>query len=141
MRGRHLIGSDIVILLAIVMHLYDAAILAASRSADGSIPVAALLEIFHWHWLTILALVSCSAAAGVGHYHPSLSGRQRLALLIGQQSLLLIPAGGGLYAVYVHHYADLVPRTWQFISIDQFVTIGAPIIYTAAIIARVRRAQ
>jgi hypothetical protein len=135
---RLLIGSDLVIVLAIVMHLYDAAILACTRVADGTIAFAALLTVFRLPWITSLTVFACALAAAFGHWCPNLSPQQRMTALIGQQTILIIPALGAIYAIFHGAYADGVQRPWEFISADQFVTIGAAIIYTAAISARVR---
>ena len=135
---RRLIGSDLVIVLAIVMHLYDAAVMFFSRAADGTIAMAALLTVFRRQWLVAGLLTVCAVLAAFGHWQPGLSPQGRMVRLIGQQTLLIIPALGAIYAILHGSYADGVPRPWEFISVDQFVTIGAAIIYTAAITARVR---
>ena len=135
---RRLIGSDLVIVLAIVMHLYDAAIMAFTSSANGTIAMSALLTVFRKGWLVSAILTACAVSAAFGHWLPDLPPRTRMAALIGQQTALIIPALGTIYAILHGAYADGVPRPWEFISVDQFVTIGAAIIYTAAITARCR---
>jgi hypothetical protein len=56
-------------------------------------------------------------------------------LLVPQQFVLIISASGALHAAFVGHYADGVPRPWQFILGDQLPVILAALLYTYALLA------
>lgn len=135
---RELVGSDLVIVAVSFMHLYEAVTVARTHAADGSMGVAALLSVFHYHWLVAAGLIFVVTCAFTGEWLHQLSPTKRLALLLPQQSMLIITSTGALMWAFSGHYADGVLRSFYFISCDQLPRILNPVLYTAAILARSR---
>lgn len=136
--NRRLVGSDLAILLTILLHIGEGLTFVATNQASGSIGMAALLSIFGTRALAAATLFVTAGLAVVGQWHAGIRPAVRFLLLLPQLSLLIITALGAVAAILASHYADGVPRPWIFIAWDQAHRLGMPLIYGAAIYARVR---
>lgn len=129
-----LIGKYIV-LFASLLHLVWAGLLFSSEGAGYSTPVAVLLKVFGGEVRAGIVLLAVSVAA---MWYPfrqyEVSARAIAATLIPQQIILLISAGGALWAVLQGHYADGVIRPFAFILSDQLPSILLALIYTATVL-------
>lgn len=136
--ARNLIGSDIAIVLTCFQHVWEGSSFLATADANGSIGMAALLLVFSSPYLTAGLLLASVAAATAAEWFPDLSSISRAWLLLPQFVLLLIEAFWALHFVTAQHYADGVPRPWNFIFCDQMSRLGMPVWYAAAMVARVK---
>jgi len=95
----------VVIYSAATLHFVEAFILAESKAADNSIPIASLLDAFGGHRITLVAtmLVSALLALSVAVQRP---GFLAIFALIPQQTLLVITAIGAVAFAAMGHYAD-----------------------------------
>ena len=84
---------------------------------------------------TVEAWIYLAASASTGFMLSGIVARQ-WGLLAGlpQQLLLMIGAGGSLWAVLLGQYADGVPRPWVFILADQLPAILTALFHTGALI-------
>ena len=133
-----LIGSDILIITACILHILEATIFLTTTVADGSTGMASLLAVFRFPILAAITMYAASGMAITGQYLSKLSCVARLILLLPQQTLLIITAIGAVIAISHGMYLDGVQRPWSFILCDQFPRLTSPILYSAAILARVR---
>jgi hypothetical protein len=139
---RSLIGSDAVIACVILDHLIEAGLFLTTTTSNGSIGMHALLRAFrgagpHQFIISAAMLASCLLAI-VGQWGRLVQGWRRLLLLLPQETLLLITALGAALALMLGHYADGVIRPRPFILADQLPRLLGPIVYGAAMLARIR---
>lgn len=139
---RELIGSDIFIILVSFMHLCEG---IAARAVPGdtlwAIPMSAFLFVFTSRLIAPMLIISAIVALW-GHFWPPMSAHVRLSLLLPQQTLLIITCLGAIYFIAQGHYADEVqlhPRLGMIC--DQFPRLGAPLAYTGAMLASIRRGK
>ena len=139
---RNMIGSDTVIVLVAFMHLWEG-VAAAAAPADTlwAIPMDSLLFVLSSRLISPVLIVAALIAL-FGHFWPPLTAHTRLALLIPQQTLLLITCFGAVYWIGQGHYADEAQlHPWLGMTCDQFPRLGAPLVYTSAMLASIRRGQ
>lgn len=123
----------VVIYSASILHIVEAFILAESKAADTSIPIASLLDAFGGHRITLVAtmLVSALLALTVAGQRP---GVLAIFALIPQQTLLVITAIGALGFAVMGHYADGYEPSGGglFIGADQLPRILLALSYGVA---------
>jgi hypothetical protein len=121
-----------IIWYACALHYTWAILLILSPDAQHSTPVHAIAGVTGGRWG---AVGSCFLVAALATAAP-LSRSLRLLpwLLVPQLLLLIVSASGALYAVFAGHYADGVPRPWEFILGDQLPVILAASLYAAALV-------
>lgn len=125
----------VIVWYACALHYTWGILLAISPSAAHSTPVSAIVTIFGGRWAAMAALIISAAAATAVSLVRSVRRAWLLPLLlVPQQCLLIMSAGGGIYAAIVGHYADGVPRPWEFILGDQLPVALAAVLYTFALI-------
>lgn len=136
---RTIFGSDLVIVWALLAHIFEGVLLLTIYPVPRSVPMASLLAVFHNQALSGSALCIAAGMASVGHWFPFKTESYRFFLLLPQASLLLITGLGALYFVLHGSYADGVPRpALTFMLPDQISRISMPILYIAAMFSRVR---
>jgi hypothetical protein len=136
---RSLLGSDSVILLAMVVHLYEGVLFIIDHDSFGAIGMAALLRFFgDIPWMAATFIFIVVALAVIGQWVPHLSPHTRFLLLVPQLTLFFVTALSALSAVVHGSYADGVLRSSNFILSDQAYRIGMPFLYAVAIVARSR---
>lgn len=124
-----------VVLLASLLHLMWAGLLIADVGAGGSTPVAILLRIFGGPVRATVVLVAVASAAMCFPFvRYRMSAKAMAAMLLPQQTVLLMSAGAGLWATSIGHYADGVIRPWGFILADQLPVILLALLYTVAVL-------
>src|SRR5262249_60610707 len=98
-------AAVVVIYSAATLHFVEAFILAESKAADTSIPIASLLDAFGGQRITLVAtmLVSALLALSVAVQRP---GFLAIFALIPQQTLLVITAIGAVAFAAMGRYAD-----------------------------------
>ena len=136
--SRSILGSDIMIVVAIALHVFEAVVFLTTSAADGSIGMAALLAVFRGHFTAAEAMHFACATAALGQWFRSIAPFARLCLLIPQQILLLITAFGSVEAILAGSYADGILRSPLFIACDQLPRISLAGLYSVAILARIR---
>ena len=123
----------VVIYSAATLHLVEAFILAQSKAADNSIPMASLLDAFGGRRITLTAtmLLSALLALSVAVQRP---GFLAIFTLIPQQTLLLITAIGAVAFAAMGHYADGYQPSGGglFIGADQLPRILLAISHSVA---------
>lgn len=115
-------SAKFVFLVSVLLLIPQAAILATTDTADGSIAMASIIGFFGEYrgvppWF-LFAAAGCALATVLMSVD-----RYRLLLLLPQQFVLFIYAGGAIGAVMRESYADFVLRTWQFIASDQLFLV------------------
>lgn len=135
---RNLIGSDAAIVLTCFQHFYQAGSFLLTGNANGAIGMAALLKLFHWPLLASAFLIVGVILAVLAEWGRGFSRDARFWMLLPQFCVLVVEALWALNFVAASHYADGVPRPWNFIFCDQMPRIGMPIWYGAALLARIR---
>ena len=120
----------VVIYSAAALHLVEAFILAQSKAADNSIPIASLLDAFGGRRITLTAtmLLSALLALSVAVQRP---GFLAIFALIPQQTLLVITAIGAVAFAAMGHYAD-GSGGGLFIGADQLPRILLAISHSVA---------
>ena len=123
----------VVIYSAAALHLVEAFILAQSKAADNSIPIASLLDAFGGRRITLTAtmLLSALLALSVAVQRP---GFLAIFALIPQQTLLVITAIGAVAFAAMGHYADGYQPSGGglFIGADQLPRILLAISHSVA---------
>lgn len=136
---RSLVGSDAVIVWAILVHAYEAYVFAADPSAFGSIPMAALLRFCGGlRWTACAALTAAIVMAALGMWAPRLTSYERFLLLAPQLIFFFVTSVAAISAALHGSYADYVPRSFNFIGTDQIDRIGLPFLYILVAIARAK---
>jgi hypothetical protein len=139
-----LCAGSMTVAIAICKHLIQAVVLFfGAPEAAGSINFHAMLEIIplgpiNPHYVLASLLVLVAGAASFAMHNRKLDHKTVCALLLPQQTLLILVWIGAISAVLVGHYADgYVPHggSW-FIAGDQAMRLLLPPFYTIALIAR-----
>jgi hypothetical protein len=140
-------AGSITIAATTVIHLFKAAVLAWTQQADGGIGLTSLLReidgfpsfgLLSQEHNVCLLLVASSALALYAMHSRSMHHMAVCALLIPQQTLLIITCIGAISAVVQGHYADGYEPNgggW-FIFADQIWRIIMAPAYTVALLAR-----
>src|SRR5215469_12166170 len=136
--SRDLVGSDLTLLLIIILHVGEAITLAMTNLADWPIGLGTLLHFFGHRNTTIWCLLLASFAAGWAQWGNGVPWITRLILFSPQLLLLVITALGALYAASVGHYNDFVVRPGIGIFWDKYMRTVAPILYAIAVWVRIR---
>lgn len=138
--GRNLIGSDAIIIGAIVMHMFEGALLmSGNTSADWTYPFRAFLFIgFGTRWLAALILIASASLAIIGEWHPTLPPALRLMALMPQFTLLCMTSLWVMNAAAHGMNALHNPAAPIAIVVNQFHRIGLPLFYAISVRARLR---
>lgn len=134
-------SAEAFILLIILMHLYEGLLFCFSSDADGSIPMSTFLSVTKWlvdkPIARLLVIITLLVTAVMGLFGLAINGRltfkYRILCFVPQFTLVTITSLGALHAVLIEHYADFVPRSWEFISADQIQRIWTPILYSISV--------
>lgn len=144
-RQRSLLGSDAVIVAAMVVHVYEASLFVTDSTSFGSIGMAALLVFFgRMPWVAAASMAAVVAVGAVGQWAPHVPPFARLILLAPQLTLFFVTALAAVFAVLHGSYADCIQyeecvhRSANFIASDQVYRMAMPFLYVSAIIARAR---
>lgn len=129
---RHFLRQKWIVWYACFLHLLWAGLLLVQPAAINATPLHMLWRVLDHD--TVLVAIVLGAVAVLALQGSILRVRHRWALLLPQQLILLVSAGGSIQAAWLHHYADFTPRSWEFILSDQAPVILAAILYTAAIV-------
>lgn len=122
----------VIIWYASLLHAIWAVLLSVSPLAAHSTPVSVVVTLLGGRWPAVAALaVSGLLAVLVTRARTGLAP----LLLVPQQIMLLMSAAAGIYAAVMGHYADGVPRAWEFILGDQSPVILVAFLYTTALLA------
>lgn len=131
-------GALYIIVLVSVLHLVWAGLLISSATAAHSTPVAAVVAVTGSRAAAAGALASTGLLAlFTGWLHGSphrIRPWLRVAGLVPQQFFLVASAASGVMAAVHGHYADGVPRPWQFILGDQLPVVLVALLYATAIV-------
>lgn len=124
------------ILYAVALHLIWAIAGIHDHSAYNSTALAAIFRMFQDATPVILIIVAVLAFIAVELRQTAVV---TFALILPQQTVLIISAFGSLHAMIAGHYADGIERSQAFIVADQVPAILAALGHTAAIIQFVLR--
>lgn len=124
-----------IIIYASLLHIAWGVLLMIDPAAAGATPVSIITKVCGGPWRTAFVLIVTSVAAATFPFvRGQISNAALSLMLIPQQALLLVSAGGGIYATVVQHYADGVIRPWAFILSDQLTVILTAVLYTVAVL-------
>jgi hypothetical protein len=132
------ITSYAVILAMSILHFYKAIVLLTSDTADGNIPMHALLGLTSQRWLLAIWMIGAAVPALYALWTEENSPWLTALLVVPQGVLLLVTAKGAWVATWLGEYADYVPRSSEFVGIDQFHRSVFPLIYAAAVYQKIR---
>lgn len=124
-----------VIAYAICLHALWAALLITDQSVKKITAIASLTQYVTYPWGAAL-FFTVAALACVGLF--AQGRRVRLLLLLPQQAILFLSAGGAMEAIWVSHFPDGYVASRAFIAADQFPAILVAIAHTWAILQQVR---
>lgn len=114
------------------LHIGWAILVQISGHAMLTTPISTLADLLGSGWLLSLVLVGAAASAAGGALAPRrLIG---LALMLPQQTILIVAAIGAAHAVLVGSYPDGTLRWWPFILTDQLGIILLAPAYTVAVL-------
>jgi hypothetical protein len=133
---RDIVGSDIVIIVALAIHAGEGITLALTNRADWSIP----MHMLTWRGHTIAAIVILiSVSLGIiGQWVGQMPLLFRIVFLFPQWTLLLMTAGAALRASVMGEYVNFTPPSGIGIFWDQVWRIAMPVMYFFAAWARVQ---
>lgn len=146
---RDLLGSDIIIIITIAMHLCKAVIIVTTTDANWPIGVHAVLLAFHNNSLVAAAVLVIACLLNfMGEWmNGVISSWVRLLVLFPlQAALLIVTSVGVIVAIWTSAFpcstvqclnALPIPRTGIFL--DQFLRLVWPLAYFAAVYARLRK--
>ncbi len=130
--GKYIVGY------ACLLHFLWAILIGIDSRAGNSTPLSILFILFGHNRaliISLLLLVSAMATAFLSFRARQIFNiRVLTVLLLPQQVILWMSAGGGIYATLIQHYADGVPRSWVHILADQLPVILAAFLYTTALL-------
>jgi hypothetical protein len=132
------ITSYAVILAVSILHLYKAIVLLTSQTADGNIPMHALLGLTSQRWLLAIWLIGAALPALYALWTEENSPWLTALLVTPQLFLLGVTAKGACVAIWLAEYADYVPRSSEFVGTDQYHRAVYPLIYAAAVYQKIR---
>lgn len=127
---------SIMVLFAIALHLWWAFVLCFDYSALDATAVHALHRYITNTPMLILTLTTVGVLALVGLFTRT---PWVVFLLIPQQAILMMSAGGAIEAMWLGQFADGILRPHAFIIADQSYSVIAAIGHTVAIVAHARR--
>ena len=122
-----------IFLLATAVQALRGALVFASPLALRATPLH-LLSALVGRYATAAVLIASAALALTGMLYRR---RRSWLLFTPQMTLLALSAVSSLDAVIVQHYADGVPRAWEFILSDQALQILLVLAYVYALIATI----
>lgn len=122
---------SIMVLYAVVLHCWWAALIILDRSALHATGPAALAKWVHSPALLALVIAAAAICAVVAMFteRPWI-----LLLLLPQQILLMAAAAGAVEAMWLAQFADGVIRTRAFIAADQAPSVFGAVGHTVAMI-------
>lgn len=128
-----------------MIHLIQAWLLLIYPDSGGGIALASLMWVAlnmsnSDGWTVSLTMMLCADLAFAGLFLKNRAPMVRLALMLPQQTILLIVSGFIGWCTFNQIYADGVQRAWAFIFNDQIGWIGLMIIHTNAILNRSKQA-
>jgi hypothetical protein len=116
------------------MQFVSALLLFSGDQANGCIVATAYLTAFGgYRFAAASALLISGALAIFEIFSRHHTGVRRLWLLTFPQTMLTIAACWALYAIWMGHYADGVPRPWQFILMDQLPLLTMAYVHASGI--------
>jgi hypothetical protein len=128
----------LIIWYAIILHFVWAITLAFSPTAGYATAVHTMLEFISVPWaITLYGVVAFMATIGLYCRH----GFGRVIALLPQQFVLMVSAGGALWAMYLGQFADGVQRSHEFLIADQSPAVIGAILHTVAIYWIINRAK
>lgn len=125
---RHLYGS--MILCAAVLHLWWAVCVAISPEALKSTPINVFLALSSSRSVLSLLFLTAAVLAVLGFYDRNI--KRAIVALSLQQVIMLITMTGALRAMWHEQYADLVLRSFWFISPDQISVVLLGVFHSIA---------
>ena len=125
--------NNFIIILAIIMHFLWGLCLILSPVAIHTTGIDIVLQAFPNHYIAglIFSIIAGCSFLSILRNKIDWIG---VLLLIPQQILLIISAGGALNNIFLGHFADGVVRSRYFIFADQLPAILITIFYTLAIL-------
>ncbi len=121
-----------IIMFAIALHWSWAILIQISDVARNTTPVALLSHITGSPYILSAVFLLSGVTTTIGAFWPRrLVG---LAMMMPQQTVLVVAAWGAVQAVMTCAYPDGTARYWLFILTDQLPIILLPVTYTVGIL-------
>jgi hypothetical protein len=121
----------LIVIYAIMLHFMWAATLIFNHAAGNATSVHTLLIFMDIPW-AILTYFSVALLAIVGLFYEK--GLMKPLCLLPQQFIMLLSAGGSIWAMWLGQFADGIQRSHEFLIADQSPSVIAAILHTFAII-------
>jgi hypothetical protein len=126
---------SLMVLYAVVLHLVWAAMLLVDNQVSAVTAIASLRYVFPFPF-AVLVMIWCALSAFSAFYVRN--GYWAAGLMVPQQFLLFISAGGAIQAMVEGQFADGTIRSAYFLVADQSPAVLAAIGHTLAIFATAR---
>jgi hypothetical protein len=121
---------------ALTLHILQGVPVLMSIDATRSTPVYALLRFLPTHNHVVLGLVMiCASIASIIAMRSTGNRLADTALMLPQQILLLVSAGGSVAAILASQYADGTPAPLAHILTDQIPGVIAAVLHSYALLA------
>jgi hypothetical protein len=133
---RDIVGSDIVIIVALAIHAGEGLTLALTDKADWPIPMHMLL--WRGHAVAAVIMLASVVLGMIGQWADRMPLLLRIISLFPQWTLLLMTAGAALWASVTGNYVNFTPPSGLGIFWDQVWRIAMPVMYFFAAWARVQ---
>lgn len=125
----------LIIIYAIALHFTWASLLLFDTAAGYATAVHTLL-VFVPDAIAVAIYLTVAVLAIFGLFYQR--GIVKPLCLLPQQFVMMISAGGAIWAMWLGQFADGVQRSHAFLIADQFPAVIAAILHTYAIIAIAR---
>lgn len=124
------IKQNLIVVYAIILHLVWAVSLWASPTTANATAVHTLLQFLSIpQAIAVYLSVACLAIIGL-IYRENL---WKPLFLLPQQFVLIVSAGGALWAMWIGQFADGIQRSHEFLIADQSPAVIAALLHTYAI--------
>lgn len=130
--GKKATGYKWIFFVATFIHFIWGLIVFRSIEALYTTPTFVLGLIINNHTILGLVLMLISICSIIGYLQKT-SNIKHIILLVPQQVTLCISAFGALYMVMSGHYADGVPRSTDFMLVDQLPIISIALCHFLAL--------
>ena len=124
-------NNSLIIIYAIMIHLLWGICLLNNQAAGNATAVHTMLEFISAPYAAIL-YIAVALLALIGLF--CRKGLGAILALLPQQFVLMISAGGVLYAMWNGTFADGIHRAHEFLIADQAPAVIAAILHTVALI-------
>ena len=126
--------NNLVVVSVSLLHIVWGFALLSAQTNLHTTTIDSVVQFIQPYWLAAVILITASVMSFVSLHLGLKYRRIALALLLPQQFMLVMSCIGAAQAVILSHYADGVPRPWEFILADQSVILIITALHTGLLI-------